>query len=284
MGHNQRHQRYEDEPRFFSLWETGSVSHKMVSRLLIIDDHEVFRQGLKAVLESAGKLTPSPQPLGVVDPTEKNGSPLSGVRPSAELGVLPKSGEDLHHSIEVAKTVASGEEALTYLESNTVDLVLLDVRFTGEDGLVTLRKIHEQHRVKVIVLSAYDNPTYIARAATLGASDYITKCGSMDELLKVVDLVLRGKGPCQDGKLSKIQRIMKEELRPSDLPESLPLTGREGQVLRHIALGLSNKEIGLSLMISVETVKEHVQSILRKINANDRTDAAVRAVRAGLID
>ncbi|EMI19505.1 two component LuxR family transcriptional regulator [Rhodopirellula maiorica SM1] len=63
-----------------------------------------------------------------------------------------------------------------------------------------------------------------------------------------------------------------------------PLTSRESQVLLHIALGLSNKEIAKSLMISVETVKEHVQNILRKLGANDRTDAAVKAVRVGFID
>ena len=76
--------------------------------------------------------------------------------------------------------------------------------------------------------------------------------------------------------------IMREEVDPATLPAGFPLTSREAQVLRHVALGLSNKEIARSLSISVETVKEHVQNILRKINANDRTDAAVRAIRNGI--
>ena len=77
---------------------------------------------------------------------------------------------------------------------------------------------------------------------------------------------------------------MHEEVDLSKIPEELALTTREAQVLRHVALGLSNKEIARSLKISVETVKEHVQNVLRKMKANDRTDAAVRAVRMGLLD
>lgn len=78
--------------------------------------------------------------------------------------------------------------------------------------------------------------------------------------------------------------MMCEEVDPATLPAEFALTSREAQVLRHIALGLSNKEIARSLSISVETVKEHVQNILRKIRANDRTDAAVRAIKSGLVE
>jgi DNA-binding NarL/FixJ family response regulator len=73
------------------------------------------------------------------------------------------------------------------------------------------------------------------------------------------------------------------ERRHEPVKEDIPLTNREIQVLRHVALGLSNREIGQSLEISVETVKEHVQNILRKIKVNDRTQAAVWAVRKGLV-
>ena len=77
---------------------------------------------------------------------------------------------------------------------------------------------------------------------------------------------------------------MTETIRVVELPPELPVTQREAQVLRHVAYGLSNREIALSLGISVETVKEHVQNILRKTGASDRTDVAVRAVRLGLVD
>jgi DNA-binding NarL/FixJ family response regulator len=84
--------------------------------------------------------------------------------------------------------------------------------------------------------------------------------------------------------MSNIRNLLKQSVDHRKLPAEFPLTGRESQVLVHVALGLSNKEIARSLEISVETVKEHVQNILRKIKANDRTDAAVRAVRLGIVD
>ncbi|MFN9444747.1 MAG: response regulator transcription factor, partial [Pirellulaceae bacterium] len=91
--------------------------------------------------------------------------------------------------------------------------------------------------------------------------------------------------------LAPESRVFHEVLPPMVLPterggeyREMPLTNRERQVLRHIALGLSNKEIGMSLNISVETVKEHVQNILRKLNAPDRTAAAVWAVKTGVIE
>ncbi|MEL6108124.1 MAG: LuxR C-terminal-related transcriptional regulator, partial [Planctomycetota bacterium] len=86
------------------------------------------------------------------------------------------------------------------------------------------------------------------------------------------------------GRLDSIRRKMSEPLDASVLPPELPVTTREGQVLRHVAFGLSNREIASSLGISVETVKEHVQNILRKTGASDRTDVAVRAVRLGIVD
>jgi DNA-binding NarL/FixJ family response regulator len=78
--------------------------------------------------------------------------------------------------------------------------------------------------------------------------------------------------------------MMRDEIDVSRFPESFPLTCREAQVLRHVAMGLSNKEIARSLGISIETVKEHVQNVLRKVKANDRTDAAVRAIQSGIFD
>ena len=90
-----------------------------------------------------------------------------------------------------------------------------------------------------------------------------------------------GESPSRCGELKKIAATMKVRQAIDD--DDVPLTQRETQVLRHVALGLSNREIGKSLEISVETVKEHVQNILRKIAVSDRTQAAVWAVRKGLV-
>jgi DNA-binding NarL/FixJ family response regulator len=184
---------------------------------------------------------------------------------------------------QVAGSVASGEEAMAMLGTESFDLILMDVRMPKSDGLATLDQIREQSDVPVVLMSAYDNPTYIARAAALGAQDYWIKNGSTAELGDGLRRVLACDGPTEGGRMAMIQSEMQLDVNTDHLPAELPLTSREAQVLRHIALGLSNKEIAKSLEISVETVKEHVQNVLRKIKAKDRTDAAVRAVKLGLI-
>ena len=150
------------------------------------------------------------------------------------------------------------------------------------DGLSTLEKLRAKvPESKVVMLSTYDNPTYIARAVALGASDYVLKGSSRDDLIATITAAAAGESPSRSGELKKIAGTMKVRQVIDD--DDVPLTQRETQVLRHVALGLSNKEIGKSLEISVETVKEHVQNILRKIAVSDRTQAAVWAVRKGLV-
>ncbi|TWT49145.1 Transcriptional regulatory protein DegU [Rubripirellula amarantea] len=185
---------------------------------------------------------------------------------------------------EIVGSVSNGKEAFEFLDSATVDAILLDVRMPDSSGLSVLEKIKDSYDTPVVIVSAYDNPTYVARAAALGAHDYIIKNGSNDSISSAISRAIAGSPLPEDSCLLKIQQAMRAEVDVASLPAELPLTSREAQVLRHIALGLSNKEIARSLAISVETVKEHVQNILRKIGANDRTDAAVRAVKLGLIE
>jgi DNA-binding NarL/FixJ family response regulator len=151
------------------------------------------------------------------------------------------------------------------------------------DGLEALDKIQrEVPDSRVVMLSTYDNPTYVARAVALGACDYVLKGTSRDELISTITAAAEGKCPSNTGELQRVAGTMsKHAATPNGNP--IPLTNRETQVLRHVALGLSNREIGQSLTISIETVKEHVQNILRKIAVSDRTQAAVWAVRKGLV-
>lgn len=182
-------------------------------------------------------------------------------------------------------SVATGGEATELLKKHHFDVVLIDIRMPSGDGLTTLEAIRDSHgQLPVVVLSAYDNPTYIARAAAIGANDYVLKNGSSQVMRESLQRAVTGDDPRSDSPLVKIRRMMRELVDVSNLPGHFPLTGREAQVLRHLALGLSNKDIARSLTISVETVKEHVQNILRKINANDRTDAAVRAIKIGILE
>ena len=184
--------------------------------------------------------------------------------------------------IEIVAEAASGKEALEQAEKYKPDVILLDIRMPNGDGLSTLEKLRTAVPDSfVVMLSTYDNPTYIARAVALGACDYVLKGSSREDMITTIQAAAAGESPSRSGELKRIAGAMK--IRQVIDDDEVPLTQRETQVLRHVALGLSNKEIGRSLEISVETVKEHVQNILRKIAVSDRTQAAVWAVRKGLV-
>ena len=185
-------------------------------------------------------------------------------------------------NIEIVAEAANGKEAVKAAEQHKPDVILLDIRMPDGDGLGTLEKLRAKvPDSKVVMLSTYDNPTYIARAVALGACDYVLKGSKREDLITTIEAAAAGESPSKAGELRRVASAMK--IRQVIDDDEVPLTQRETQVLRHVALGLSNKEIGRSLEISVETVKEHVQNILRKLAVNDRTQAAVWAVRKGLV-
>ena len=184
--------------------------------------------------------------------------------------------------IEIIAEAANGKEAVEQAEKTRPDVILLDIRMPDGDGLATLEKLRATvPECRVVMLSTYDNPTYIARAVALGASDYVLKGSAREAIIATIMAAAEGESPSRSGELRRVASAMKIRQVLDD--DEVPLTQRETQVLRHVALGLSNKEIGRSLEISVETVKEHVQNILRKIAVSDRTQAAVWAVRRGLV-
>ena len=184
--------------------------------------------------------------------------------------------------LEIVGEAVNGKETLTEAQRLKPDVILLDIRMPDGDGLSTLEKLRSKAPdCCVVMLSTYDNPTYIARAVALGASDYVLKGSSREDIVATLTAAGKGESPSRSGELRRIAAAMKVRQAIDD--DDVPLTQRETQVLRHVALGLSNKEIGRSLEISVETVKEHVQNILRKIAVSDRTQAAVWAVRKGLV-
>jgi len=184
--------------------------------------------------------------------------------------------------VEIVAEASSGEAAVSLAMKHKPDVILLDIRMApGNDGLKALEKIrNDAPSVRCIMLTTFDNPTYIARAVASGAHDYILKGCSREELLESIMGAASGQLPLRAGELRRVATTMANRVVTPD--PDVALTQREMQVLRHVALGLSNKEIAQSLTISVETVKEHVQNILRKLAVGDRTQAAVWAVRRGL--
>lgn len=184
--------------------------------------------------------------------------------------------------IEIVGQAGSGEETVSLARELKPDVISLDIRMENGDGLTALEQIREaMPDSKVMILSTFDNPTYVARAHALGAKEYVLKGSSRDQLVDAIRAVAAGKDSPRQGQMSRIAGQMATRNKQPD--SEIPLTQRETQVLRHLALGLSNKEIAQSLEISIETVKEHVQHLLRKMGVNDRTQAAVWAVRKGLV-
>lgn len=210
----------------------------MSIRMLIVDDHEVVRNGLRSLFEGT--------------------------------------------DISALWEAESGEEAVRIACSENPDIVLLDIRLTDGDGLNALSRMKaERPKLPVLVFSNYDNPTFIARAVALQASGYLLKNTTRQCLLDAIRKVVGGENAWTRDELRRVTGALATPRLNADI--DAPLTQRESEVLRQLALGLTNKEIAQSLHISYETVKEHVQHILRKIGVSDRTQAAVWAVRRGLV-
>jgi DNA-binding NarL/FixJ family response regulator len=194
-----------------------------------------------------------------------------------ELAVLLAGKE-----IQIAAKAATGNEAITLTERHKPDVLLLDVRMPDMDGLDALEQIRENTpATKVIMISAYDNPSYVARAVVLGAEDFLLKDSPREAYVAAIHRAVAGGELAAETLFSQIKATLHERSDPK--ADDVPLTRREYQVLRHLAYGLSNREIARSLTISIETVKEHVQNTLRKLELSNRTEAAIWIVKRGLV-
>jgi DNA-binding NarL/FixJ family response regulator len=210
----------------------------MTIKLLVVDDHEVVRSGLKTLL---------------------NGT-----------------------DIKIVGEASTGEQAVRLALKHEPDVVLMDIRMPEGDGLNALGRIKlDRPNMPILMFSTYDNPTYVARAVALGASGFLLKSTSREKLIEGIHTAAAGESAWTRDELRRVTGALATPRLAADV--EVPLTQRESEVLRQLAFGLTNKEIALALHISYETVKEHVQHILRKIGVSDRTQAAVWAVRKGLV-
>jgi DNA-binding NarL/FixJ family response regulator len=183
--------------------------------------------------------------------------------------------------IRIVGEASDAAEAVKLARKLRPDVVTLDVRLGASDGLDAIKTIREAcPETRVVMLSSFDSPTYIARAVSAGASDYVLKTASRQAIIEAVTNAARGAPPARSGDFRRIASSMANKTLPDDV--DVPLTPRETQVLRLVSMGLSNQEIADSLEISIETVKEHVQNLLRKLSLGDRTQAAVWAIRHGI--
>lgn len=181
---------------------------------------------------------------------------------------------------EVVAEARSGEEALEQLQDRHVDVVLLDIGLPGMDGIETASQIRRLFPlVRMTMLTAHQMPEQVFAALASGADAYCLKTGEPELVLLALRAAHAGSAYL-DPQIAHL--VLGRAVVTSNKPET-SLTERELEILRRIADGQSNKEIALTLSVSVGTVKNHVQDILVKLSASDRTQAAVNAVRSGLL-
>ncbi len=227
------------------------------ARLLIAEDHALVRVGLRAMLAGA---------------------------------------EDL----EVVGEAENGRVAVDLCRSLTPELVLMDVRMPEMDGLEATKRIKEaQPRVSVLMVTTHQDPDYLLEAVRSGAAGYVLKESSKAQLLSAVRRILSGENALnQELAMRLIARVSEEPGRGRERPlgragagatEKVPeallgvLSARETEALRLIASGKTNRQIAKELMVSLSTVKTHVQRIIRKLGVSDRTQASVKAIELGLL-
>ena len=168
----------------------------------------------------------------------------------------------------------SGAEALEAFKKFHPDVTLMDLRMPGVDGIEATKEIRKiDPEAKIIALTSYDGDQEIYRALEAGVRGYILKESVHTEIVRAIRVVQSGK------------RLMPPEVaeRLSEHFPQVALTPREIEVLQHVAKGLGNKEIGVRLGTAAGTVKMHLQNILSKLGASDRTHAVTLAIRRGII-
>lgn len=198
--------------------------------------------------------------------------------------------------LTVVGEAQNGREALEMCRKLHPDLVLMDVRMPGMDGLAATRAIKkERPGVIVLMVTAFEDPEHLLEAIKAGAAGYVLKHATRHELLKAVRGVLQGESPLnQELAMRLLQRLAGEvDQRPEPAPGAAnkrqeerlteTLSARELDVLRLLAQGKTNRQIAQDLYLSLSTVKTHLERLTAKLKVSDRTQAAVRAIELGLL-
>ena len=180
--------------------------------------------------------------------------------------------------IEVVGEATNGREAIELARALHPDVVIMDIHLPELTGIEATRRIrHECEDVRVLVLTAYDEPAYVRALLDAGADGFILKTAELAELYRALNEVAIGHQAFDEAILAKAAR------QPGDLPRQVEgLTDREIEVLGQVGRGLTNKEIGAALFISDRTVQGHLKNIYEKLGVATRTEAVTVALQHGL--
>ncbi|MFC4336348.1 response regulator [Salininema proteolyticum] len=194
---------------------------------------------------------------------------------------------DDEDDLAVVGQAGDGADALRKVRELEPDIVLMDVRMPGMDGLEATEAIKGDSvlsRSRVIILTTFTEDEYIYRALRAGASGFLLKDIDPDDLVEAVRVVAAGDALISPSVTRKVIAEFAAQVRqPKPSPELGSLTERENEVLRLVAAGLSNDEIGRSLYISPATAKTHVSRIMQKLGARDRAQLVVTAYESGMV-
>jgi DNA-binding NarL/FixJ family response regulator len=185
--------------------------------------------------------------------------------------------------IDVVGEAASGEEALQVVDQTEPDIVFMDVRMPGMNGIQATRLIREQHPdTRVILFTIDESRASVAEAIQAGVSGYLLKDASVGELINAARQAMAGKAVIHPS----LTQAFIEEVQLVDRPTTAeaPLSPREVEILQKIAYGATTKEVADQLGISFHTVKTHLERIFEKLGANDRAQAVAIAIREGLVE
>lgn len=176
--------------------------------------------------------------------------------------------------VSIAAEAESGEQALELYDNVLPDVTLMDLRLPGISGFETIAAIRKHHRdARIVVLTNYEGSEDVFRALRMGAMAYLTKDASGDQVLDAILTV--------HGGVRYLPRTVRDRL--AERIPAADLTPREHQVLTLITRGKSNRDIATELNIAEKTVRIHVSSVLDKLNARDRTQAAIYAIQQGIV-
>ena len=186
--------------------------------------------------------------------------------------------------IEVVGEAENGSEAVALVREHKPDVVLMDIRMPGMDGIEATDLIVANGDTRVLVLTTFDLDEYVYNAIRAGASGFLLKDVRPNDLVDAIRLVASGNALLGPSVIRRLLERFGQLRQPSEAAKAVEgLTEREREILRLLANGLSNAELAAHLVVSETTVKSHVSSILRKLAVRDRVQAVIAAYDAGLV-